>query len=55
MEVEIYDYTGKLVYNAKMNELNNTIDLSKFNSGLYTLLIFSNNEQIRTEKITIIK
>lgn len=54
MQVEMYNYTGKLVYMATFNELKNTINLDKLSSGLYTLRILSNNLQIRTEKITII-
>ncbi len=55
LEIAIYNYTGQLVYSKLLNDMLNKIDLNQFGSGLYTLRVFNDLQQIRAEKITIIK
>lgn len=47
----VYDVSGKLIFEAKNT---NTLDLSNFNNGIYTLTIKTNTTSI-TKKLSLIK
>jgi hypothetical protein len=53
-EVSLLDISGKKITTVKVNGLNQKIDTSNLNNGVY-YVIFSNGEQIRTEKVVINK
>ncbi len=50
--VEIYDVTGKLIYNEKVNQ-NYVIDISNQSKGIYLLKLKSNDSEIATKKIIL--
>jgi membrane-associated protease RseP (regulator of RpoE activity) len=45
---EIYDFTGKLVEKGKLNALQNVINTSQFQSGLYSLKL-SKDQEVKTQ------
>lgn len=51
-EVRLYDYTSKLIYQAKVDKEQFYIDVKHLNSGVY-LLIVDQGSAIQTEKIII--
>jgi hypothetical protein len=42
--IEVYSVLGELVFQKKINAKNTSLDLSDFNSGIYVLKVFSNNQ-----------
>ena len=48
------DVNGKLILEGQLNELVNKIDISKFKSGKYSLIII-NEEEREQEVVKIIK
>jgi hypothetical protein len=44
-EITVYNVQGQLLYGQKLNELNATVDISKFASGTYFFTLkFNENE-----------
>ncbi len=52
--VRIFDITGKVVYNANINDVTTIINVSDFNEGVYVVQIISGNE-VTSRKINIVK
>jgi hypothetical protein len=42
--IEVYSALGELVFQERVNAKNTSLDLSDFNSGIYVLKAFSNNQ-----------
>lgn len=42
--IEVYSVLGELVFQERVNAKNTSLDLSDFNSGIYVLKVFSNNQ-----------
>ncbi len=47
----VFNVSGHLIKTQKSNNLQETIDLSSFESGFYFLEIISNNQQVKTLKL----
>ena len=50
--MQVYNVLGQIVYTTYTNDLNNMIDLSNLDKGVYTIELKENN-LIYTEKIII--
>jgi hypothetical protein len=50
----LYNYLADKVYSAKPTDAENTLQLTQFDAGVYTLKISSNTEVLNTQSITII-
>ena len=51
-DVQVYNVLGQIVYTTYTNDLNNMIDLSNFDKGVYTIELKENNLKY-IEKIII--
>jgi hypothetical protein len=45
MQVQIYDGTGKLVFNQQKPYLDLSVDIARFSKGVYTLRLLGNNKE----------
>ena len=50
--VRIFDVTGNEIYNAALNEMNTTVDVSNYASGLYLVKVEGQNFSY-SEKLTV--
>lgn len=52
--VRIFDITGRVVFNADINDITAEINVSDFNQGVYVVQIISGNE-VSSRKINVVK
>ena len=52
--LRIFDLSGRVVFNADIMDFNTTIDVSRFNNGIYILQLIS-GQQVTTRKIQVVK
>ncbi len=54
MELKLYNLSGQLVYNSiEIAQNTNKIKVSKFNNGIYYLMVLSDNELIHQQKVSV--
>ena len=52
--LRVFDLSGRMVFNADVMDLNATIDVRRFNNGIYILQLISGQE-VKTHKIQVVK
>ena len=49
---ELFDLQGKIVYNEKINESNNSIHLNQLSNGIYFYIISTDGKSLQTGKLS---
>ena len=45
-EILVFSSDGRTIYQGKLNQASTEVDLTNFSSGLYTVVVFANNEAV---------
>ena len=45
-EILVFSSDGRTIYQRKLNQASTEVDLTNFSSGLYTVVVFANNEAV---------
>jgi hypothetical protein len=53
--VLVYDITGNLIRNLKINDEYNSISINNLSSGLYNVVFFQNGVSVANEKLVVLK